>query len=285
LFAKTVRFLKRHYNVVGVDEVIGSRRGKRRLPPRALLITFDDGWSDNVDYALPILKSENVPAVLFVVADAVGRSRPFFQEELMAAWRSNRLSEGEWRTLGQAAGFARPLPGGNDLRALRELIAAVEAMAVAERNQILASLTDRLSDGTRHMVSAEELSRLRAGSVEIGLHGKTHTPMTQASDLDSELEGARASVARQMNAEPARLSTMSFPHGRWTPEIVARARLLGFDLMFTSVPALNVLDPSCPDLLGRIGVETEAVQDQRGRFRPEWLALRLFRLPARRLGQ
>lgn len=283
LFAKTVRFLKRHYNLVGVDEVIEARRGTSRLPPRALLITFDDGWSDNVDYALPILQREKAKALLFVVADAVGRDRPFFQEELIAAWRSGRLSPNDWQNLGRAAGFTAPLPAGNGLSSLRDLIAVIESVTVEERNTLLQPFADRLADGARHMVSAAELGQLMAGSVGIGLHGKTHTPMTKADDVDAELQGARTTVARHVNMEPARFSTMSFPHGRFSPHIVARARALGFELMFTSVPALNQLGPTCPDLLGRIGIETEAAQDRSGRFRPDWLALRLFRLPAKRL--
>ena len=77
---------------------------------------------------------------------------------------------------------------------------------------------------------------------------------------------------------------MSFPHCRWTPEIVERARAQGYELLFTSVPALNRLGPHCADVLGRVGIETDAAQDSHGHFRPEWLALRLFRRPAQRLG-
>ncbi len=134
------------------------------------------------------------------------------------------------------------------------------------------------------MVTALELVRLHQGRVAIGLHGKTHTPMTRAEDLDAELLGAREAVAALTGLAPAQLATMSFPHGRWTPEIVERARSHGYELVFTSVPSVNRLAPGCPGVLGRLGIETEAAQDERGRFRPERLALNLFRRPAASLG-
>lgn len=283
LFSKTVRFLKRHYNVVGVDQVIAARCGTTRLPSRALLITFDDGWSDNIDYALPILRRECVPALIFIVADAVDRHRPFFQEELVAAWRSRRLSPEDIRAMANAAGLPEgqlPIDG---IQALRKLIAALEALPNTDRRKILDIYANRLNDGLRHMVSAQELRQLREGAVAIGLHGKTHTPMTRADNIDVELDGARQIVARHMGVQPTQLTTMSFPHGRWTPEVLQRVRSHGYELMFTSVPTLNMLDPWCTDVLGRVGIEADAVQDQRGDFRPDWLALRLFRRPAERL--
>ena len=283
LFGTTLGFLKRHYNVVGVDDVIAAHRGTARLPPRALLITFDDGWSDNVDYALPILRREQVPAVIFIVADAIGSSRPFFQEELVAAWLSGRLSSSDMTAIAGEVGSASVQLPISELRGVRNLIAALETLPDEERRRILHPYADRLADGFRHMVEPHELGLLRDGRVIVGLHGKSHTPLTQAVDLDGELGAARQIVAGHAGVGPNQLVTMSFPHGRWTPEIVQRARSHGYELMFTSQPSLNALGPACSDVLGRIGIETDTVRDARGRFRPDRLALLLFRRPVERL--
>ena len=53
--SQSLAFFKRHYNVVSLQQVLEARRTGAALPARALLITFDDGWSDNADYALPEL--------------------------------------------------------------------------------------------------------------------------------------------------------------------------------------------------------------------------------------
>jgi hypothetical protein len=56
LFGHSLDFFKKHYNVVSLADLLAARAGERPLPERALLVTFDDGWSDNEEYALPHLK-------------------------------------------------------------------------------------------------------------------------------------------------------------------------------------------------------------------------------------
>ena len=283
LFASTVRFFKRHYNIVSIDDVLTAHAGRQRLPPRALLITFDDGWKDNVDYALPILQRENAPALLFTVADAVNRNEPFFQEQLIAAWRMQRLSNDDLHEMAASADAPDTHRSNEGLSLLRILIAALEMLSPQRRANILSPYAMQLAESTRHMVTADELKQLRAGAIAVGLHGKTHTPMTRAVDVDAELGEARNVVAQLLNVDKAQLNTLSFPHGRWTPEILDRARRLGYSLLFTSVPSLNKTFPRCSDVLGRLGFETATIQDRHGNFRPDWLALYLFRRPNRYL--
>lgn len=284
LFAKTLGFFKRHYHVVSLDDVLSARRGETVLPPRALLVTFDDGWSDNAEYALPLLQREGVPAVLFAVADAIGRDTAFFQEQLIAAWRAGRLRPVDVEALADACRIPREAAEANGLALLRRVISALEALSPADREHVLAPHAERLAEDGRLMVSAQDLLRLRAGRVSIGMHGKTHTPMTRVDDVDAELDDARHIVAEHLGLSPGELSTLSFPHGCWTPQIAARGRELGYELMFTSVPSLNRVGTGCPDLLARVGIDTEGAQDANGNFRPDWLALSLFRCPAVRLG-
>lgn len=55
------------YNAVTLDQILAARAGGPKLPPRALLITFDDGYRSFYTRAFPILKAMNLPAVLSVV--------------------------------------------------------------------------------------------------------------------------------------------------------------------------------------------------------------------------
>ena len=91
LFIHSLEFFRRHYNVVSMEDVLAARHGRKRLPPRPLLITFDDGWADNADFALPQLHERALPALMFVVADAVGARQPFYQERIFSAWRRGTL--------------------------------------------------------------------------------------------------------------------------------------------------------------------------------------------------
>ena len=280
---QSLAFFKKHYHVVSLAQVLASRRNGTPLPPRALLITFDDGWADNADYALPALQKAGLPALLFVVADAVGTRQPFFQERLIAAWRRKALKVADVAAAVQPH-LREPVPApGESLADLRRVIAHLESLPAATRNHVLAPFMEALDDGLRHMVDVAELRRLEAGGVALGLHGKTHTPMKHAEDLDAELGGARAALAGLLGQPQPSAESMSFPHGSYDQAIAQRAQQSGYELVFTSVPVLNPAKSGVGWLLGRTGFETDTVVDRSGNFRADLLALYLFRKQARRL--
>lgn len=63
----------RGYSLVRLSEVLAHRTRGRKLPPRPVLLTFDDGTRDHFDELLPILRRQQAPAALFVVPSFVGR--------------------------------------------------------------------------------------------------------------------------------------------------------------------------------------------------------------------
>lgn len=277
---RSLAFFARHYNVVSVEQVLEARRTGGRLPPRALLITFDDGWADNADYALPALERAGLPGLMFVVSDAVGRTRPFYQESLIGAWRRGAIRVAGLAGALRQEGVALDADPAETIAGLRTLIAKLEGLAPGARDRVLVTFAGALDDGLRCMVDVGDLERLETGGIALGLHGKTHIPMTSPdADVDAELAGARAALAERMRRS-AGPTTMSFPHGAYDDAIAQRARAAGYELVFTSVPVLNRAAPGVGWLLGRTGFDAEgALVDARGRFHPEWMALDLFRKP------
>lgn len=74
LFERQMRFLKaRRYNVVPLESLAMLIKDKKRIPPKTIAITFDDGYKDNYTYAFPILKKYNLVATIFVIVNEVGR--------------------------------------------------------------------------------------------------------------------------------------------------------------------------------------------------------------------
>ena len=75
VFERQMRFLKKNnYNVVSLDSLIPLLEAKKRIPPRTVAITFDDGYKDNYTYVFPILKKYQLPATIFIIVQEVGRS-------------------------------------------------------------------------------------------------------------------------------------------------------------------------------------------------------------------
>jgi peptidoglycan/xylan/chitin deacetylase (PgdA/CDA1 family) len=82
-FERQMRFLKEHrYKVLPLESIASLIGAKKRIPPRALAITFDDGYKDNYIYVFPILKKYSLPATVFVIVEEVGRADRLSWDEI-----------------------------------------------------------------------------------------------------------------------------------------------------------------------------------------------------------
>lgn len=57
LFRAQLEYMRRHYNPVSVEELLASGRSGNPIPPRSILLTFDDGFSEHHEHAAPLLRS------------------------------------------------------------------------------------------------------------------------------------------------------------------------------------------------------------------------------------
>ena len=72
-FEKQLKMLKKfHYNTLTLDEYYCWQQNKCKKPHRAVLITFDDGYQNNYDYAFTLLKKYNMNAVVFYIGSRSG---------------------------------------------------------------------------------------------------------------------------------------------------------------------------------------------------------------------
>ena len=72
------------YTVVDVEAVLAHYVERKPLPPRAVLITFDDGYRDNLENAVEVLRRHGYPAVLFMPIGFLDTSLPLPHEERLA---------------------------------------------------------------------------------------------------------------------------------------------------------------------------------------------------------
>lgn len=80
-FERQLRWLTRSgVSSLSLDDVDAVLRGERSVPPRSVVITFDDGYLDNHAHAWPLLVRYRMRATFFVVSDAIGRDSGFDRE-------------------------------------------------------------------------------------------------------------------------------------------------------------------------------------------------------------
>jgi len=280
LFSECLDFFRRHYAVISLETLLAACEGRQRLPGRSLLITFDDGWADNETAALPLLQRAGLPAAVFVVTEPIDEaSAPWWQEIVFAAARRGKLSKGGGAALWRMAGGAiSTMPDFATPDGILALTSQIAKLSPGIRQSLLAEYVEGVGD--RHMLTRTQLYRLLDNGIEIGSHGTTHVPLTMVEAPEYELRESQQWL-RALCGRSTAASAISFPHGRYTPEIVALARVAGFRAQFTSDPWLNPTTRGRPDvdLFGRISIQASEIADESGRLRPELLALWLFLRP------
>jgi len=104
------------YPVVDLDAVLAHYLHGERLTPGATLITFDDGYRDVLEHALPVLRRHGYPAVLFVPLAFVGGDRPLPHDRRLAA-----------------GGIGNPTLDWDELRALDDAGVRIECHGISHR--------------------------------------------------------------------------------------------------------------------------------------------------------
>jgi peptidoglycan/xylan/chitin deacetylase (PgdA/CDA1 family) len=230
-FQRVLDFVARHYQVVRLEDVQQWAAGQGDLPPCPVLLTFDDGWRDTLVHAAPELQKRRWSAVLFLASEVPNLQAPrWWQDALVQAM----AEPGARNRLWTAAGFnSEPdAPANAAWRLTAHLAALPEPERLAWLDQHAPGLTAAVNE--RQMLSSAELAQLEPAGLEFAGHGHTHAPLTLAADPAAELQAS----FRLVQQHHAGAAAMSFPHGAWSPALVAQARQAGFELIFNSEPTL-----------------------------------------------
>jgi peptidoglycan/xylan/chitin deacetylase (PgdA/CDA1 family) len=248
-FAASLDVVEAVHRPVALGDVLAALEGRSRLPPRAALLTFDDGWLDTLEVAAPELARRGLPSVVFVPPAVFDDDEPFWQERLLLGVRTGRIGHDTLRELARAAGLAvrasAPAP-------LLSLIAKLTDLPREERAGMLRGVAG-VREAGQPFLRPGDLPRLRALGVDIGAHGLTHEALTTVPDPMAELVRSRA-ILSELAGVP--VEAMSFPHGRYDAPIAAQAFAAGYRAVFTSDAVINRLpsNPAAGALFGRLGV-------------------------------
>ncbi|MCE5312942.1 MAG: poly-beta-1,6-N-acetyl-D-glucosamine N-deacetylase PgaB [Nitrospiraceae bacterium] len=90
VFVKQMEYLKTHgYNPVSLDDMLRAKKGEKPLPPKPVLLMFDDGYVSYREFILPVLEKYGYPSVLAVVGNFVGYKPKGLPEPVMT-WQQIR---------------------------------------------------------------------------------------------------------------------------------------------------------------------------------------------------
>lgn len=229
-FEALVRLLAASFKVLPLGEA-ASRLAAGTLPRGALCITFDDGYADNAEIALPILRRLGVKATFFVATSFLDGGRMFNDSVIECV----RGAQGETADLTDFALGPRSLAGPQARRrVVDELLPQVKYLGLDEREQFIARLarclgTERLPDDL--MMRSEQVIELHRAGMEIGGHTVRHPILRVLADAEAEAEiaGGRARLQELVDAP---IDVFAYPNGRPMQDYDARhvemVKRLGF---------------------------------------------------------
>lgn len=174
-FRKQLEYLKVNYNVVSYDELWETDS------ENMVAITFDDGYADNYQFALPILEELRIPATVFVCTGNIDSDREFWWDSLERMVVCNPECPREINVLGEVVCLVGIEA---KLKACYWLREKILFMNSNEREDFFQELSYQTRDDgtqrkTHRSLTSDELRRLdRSPYITIGGHTVTHTRLT-----------------------------------------------------------------------------------------------------------
>jgi peptidoglycan/xylan/chitin deacetylase (PgdA/CDA1 family) len=255
-FEQQMRYLATNYRVVSMPDVLAAHARGAALPPRAVLLTFDDAYRDFTEHAWPTLKRYGLDATLFVPTAFPDRpERALWWDRLHQALSGATRRDDLDTPLGRLR-LATPAQRGQARERLKNYVKTLphdEAMALVDR--IYDELDARPTEN--HVLSWAELRRLAREGVTLGPHTQNHPLMNRISpaEMQAEAVGSLRDLEREVGQTPP---IFAYPSGGFSDEVVQVLARAGFALAFTTASGIN--DLRAPDRLRlrRIGIGQRA---------------------------
>jgi peptidoglycan/xylan/chitin deacetylase (PgdA/CDA1 family) len=228
------------------DVLVPSRRPK-------VVVTFDDGYRDNLTNALPIAESKGVPITIFVTSGIVGRRNGFWWDRLATLLRARPPHVKEIDL--PVAGRNLRIPVGSsgmeaDLEAVRRHLVP---LTVTEIEHALDAVSEQWQVGSAPPsdagpLTAEDLRRLAASdTATIGAHTVDHVRLRDrpAREQHDTISGSKADLE---HTTARAVSHFAYPFGRrgdFDDHSVGAVRSSGFATACTAIPgtARSSTDP------------------------------------------
>jgi peptidoglycan/xylan/chitin deacetylase (PgdA/CDA1 family) len=210
-FERQMRWLAAHYRVVSLREFV------ERLTLGATLrsvaaVTFDDGYTGVFEQAVPILRALRIPATVFLVAGAAGRSLGFWWDQPEVVKSATTADRQRWLD---------DLCGDETLILARHPRDSHSQLPRWHRPLDWNTICAQLGDG-----------------IDLGAHSMTHRSLPALGDaeLDEEIVESRASIHRATGICP---DFFAYPYGLWNARVRDRVRAAGYLAGLTLDSGLN----------------------------------------------
>lgn len=247
-----LRTLSRRYHFVSLVDAAEMLQGKRPVEPYSVVLTFDDGYRNNVTHALPVLRKYNAPATFFVPTGFLENPRPFWCDRLDYALQYTQV-DGRQVRIGSCMmrldSSSREALCTSYMRLRRtakeqkmsdlDFLRDIDELATQLESESGKSLGEiHQNDDWSATVTWEQVQETIGNGVTIGSHTVDHTRLGLVDQAH-----ARDQLTRSKHAIEARTGQpcvmLCYPNGSYDADTVALARACGYLCAVTTDEGLN----------------------------------------------
>jgi peptidoglycan/xylan/chitin deacetylase (PgdA/CDA1 family) len=209
-FEGLLAHVKSRFNVLPLSDAV-QRLAKGTLPSRALAITFDDGYADNLTVAAPILRRLALPATVFVTTGYLGNA--MWNDRIIEAFRDTSQATVDLRAIGLDV-HASETPA-QRRAAIDAVLNRVKYLPLPKRAELAAATLDAAGVKPRvlPMLDHETVRALPAAGLDVGAHTVRHPILAELSADDAWSEITQSK--RELEALLGRAVTLfAYPNGK-----------------------------------------------------------------------
>ncbi len=263
MFRQQMALLRRRFHPLRFSELLDCIDAGRAVPPRSVLVTFDDGYDDNYRVAWPILRDLDMSAMFFVSTGHIDTGLPYAYDWLAHMLCSMPAGELSLPEIGLQTQLAGPGPS------RRALVAAVldraKALDAATQEALITRLEEQLAmpreggDDNCRPMTWEQLRQMRESGMEVGSHGVSHRMLAKLprAQMRAELVDSRQALARELGIQA---QVLSFPVGgrdAFNDEVIEAARDAGYRMACSYLAGTSTLAQAHHFRMARLPVERQ----------------------------
>ena len=258
-FRRHLLEIVRLFNPVSMDDFKAWFRGGHELPRKPVLVTFDDGYKNNLVHAAPLLKQMGVPATFFIPTGYIGTDRLLWPTEVFCRayyWSERRMPLPRGKEIIVPQGHsARTAFAGTIERKCKQLSADDYMKYLARLRADCELVLDEPARELFGFLDWDGVRELKTSGFDVGAHTVEHVIVSRVDQarLAHELRASKAMIENEIRSE---CFCFAYPDGHADDIPPAAMRAVadaGFDVAFC------VMDGICrrsanPMLLERVWI-------------------------------
>jgi peptidoglycan/xylan/chitin deacetylase (PgdA/CDA1 family) len=217
VFRQQMQFLAKYRRVISLIDLVNTLAAGERPRSGTVVITFDDGYVDNLRVAFPLLDELGLPATLFLPTAYIDNTKSLWIDELYSLFqtRSRHVVELDGDRDGERFRLDRK---SERLDAYARLSALMFNATYVKRSQLLGMLRQQVKPTVRHprvIMTWAEVARLRERFplVDVGSHSVTHRDLSCQPDVvvEEELVASKRTIEEHLNSD---VRFFAYPYNR-----------------------------------------------------------------------